>query len=361
MSLLQKIFTPGSFTKKKKLLHSEPDGEERHSPSSFKVSSSRNKRKLAAELSDSDTSEFLMQSVSTAVNCDPVPTSFKTSASFATQPKLPLGSVSPKSVRLTGSFSNTSGLFERPQHTTNTLATSFTRHNQRSLFDKVHSAGSFAAGDTAVHSSSFSANGSTVNLWRLPWTQQRVTMCPNCHRPRQRDRNTYVSRATYVVPHVVGGAGMGDDMSEAGDMSDGDSEVLNGPANDSLTHCRCGAAAEDDAQLHSSGVAVAAGQLPPVFVVETQMSSAEKLPGSIDKDSESDNEEGVRVRQSYRLSQVSPLTSASLQHRQLTLQPGMKTTSNRASTASVPSSVSHWLHEQQVSEVPAASKKKKAS
>lgn len=367
MSVLQKIFTPSSSKKKNSLLHSDLDNSEKISHSSPKASATlRSKRKP----SDEDDDEPLGRSVSMTLNCDPVPSSFKTNASFANQSKTALGPSSPKSFRASASFSGTNSHLDRHHQHNATLASSASRHNRNSLFDKpagqVNS--SFAPGDTTIPGASGTANNGTVNLWRLPWQQQKVVMCPNCHRPRKMDRaTTYVSRADYTVPQTSN-PNMADDISEASDddVSCGDSEGMGGPLTDSMTFCRCGAAVEGDVAEPSAAV----GESPPVFVVETEKSSTVVLPGTIANDSDSDTEvEGFQ--RSYKLSLVSPLTSSSLRRQQhpATLAqtpsqhvpPTLTSTSRQTSSAASMPKVSSWLNDQRKNEMPASSKPKPIS
>lgn len=358
MSVLQKIFTPGSLTKKKNPLQaSDLDDAERQSRGSPKTSAStRIKRRSSAEDDDEDSGP-LMRSVSLTVNCDPVPTSFKTNASFSSSLRAAGGPASPKSLRLSNSVAAGSGgsthLDHHHQHNA-TLASSLNRHSQRSMFDKTQNNSSFAPGDKTVLCTSGAGNATGVNLWRLPWTKQQVKMCPNCHRPRQRDRTAYVSRGDYTVPQAQADTGAGDDLSEASDdMSYDDSEGAGGAASESVTYCRCGAAA---AGGEASG---AAEEHPPVFVIETQCSLTVQLPGTIAKDSDSDGEHEGPQR-SYTLSLVSPLTSASLRRREPHVQPMLSAASRQTSSASVPKSVSTWLNDQQTSEAPCSTRPKAA-
>ncbi|CAJ1022613.1 hypothetical protein, conserved [Leishmania lindenbergi] len=360
MNILQKIFTPGSSTKKKSLLHGDQEVRERQSHTSPKASAStRIKRKSTTENSDGDSCGPLVQSVSLTVISDPVPTSFKTNSSFANQSRQTQGTASPKSVHLAGSLSNASYHLDRHHQHTSTQASSVSRHNQRSLFDRMQNSGSFALGDTTVAGGSSSANGCTVNLWRLPWTQQKVTMCPHCHRPRQRDRNTHVSRASYSVQQTGSENGMGDDMSEANDdMSYGDLEDMGGPTGESVTYCRCGAAVDGDTPPDHDNSIESAEERPQVFVVETQNPRKVLLRGPITNDSVSDSDGDEDHRRSYKLSLVSSLTSASLRRRAPHVQPTQSTDPPQSSSTSVPRSVSHWLHEQEASEAPALSSPK---
>ncbi|KAK7200736.1 hypothetical protein NESM_000131600 [Novymonas esmeraldas] len=365
MSVLQKIFTPGSLIKKKALPHGDVERSEQQRFTSPSASvTNRIKRKPTVESDDDDDRGPLARSVSMTLNCDPVPTSFKTNSSFATQSKAAPASASPKSVRLGASFSNGGTHLDRHHQHTATLASSTSRHTQRSMFDKMQTNSSFAPGDTVVPGASFAANGAgTVNLWRLPWTQQKVTMCPNCHRPRQRERtNAYVSRADYAAPPASDAVeGMGDDISEASEeMSCDDSEGVDGPVADSTTYCRCRAAAAAGTALQDAGGS--AEEHPPVFVVETERSSTVQLPGTIASDSDSDGGDVEGLQRSYKLSLVSPLTCSSLRRREPGSQPMLGAASRQTSSAtSVPRSVSNWLHEQQSTEGPKAPKPKAAA
>ncbi|GET92297.1 hypothetical protein, unknown function [Leishmania tarentolae] len=358
MNILQKIFTPSSKSKKG-LLHSDGDVRDRQSHSSPRSCTSAHvKRKPTAETSDDDDLGPVMQSVSTTVVSDPVPTSFKTNSSLVNQSKLTQGPASVKSVRRASSFSNTSCHLERHHQHSATFAGSASRHNQRSLFDKIQGSGSFAVGETAVSGGSFTANGGTVSLWRLPWTQQKVTMCPNCHRPRQRDRNVCFSRANYTMKETTIENGMGDDMSEANDdMSYSDSEDLGGPMSDSVA-CRCGVVSEGDAPLERDDSADVNEYHPQMFVVETQAASAVQLPGTIAEASDSEGEGPEDMRRSYKLSLVSPPTSSSLRRRAPHVQPLLDGSSPQKTSSSVPKRVTHWLHEQQASEASVRSKPK---
>ncbi|AYU82570.1 hypothetical protein, unknown function [Leishmania donovani] len=359
MNILHKIFTPGSKSKKT-LLHCDVEVGDRQPHSSPKVSASvQVKRKsTAASSDDDDDCGPLMRSVSMTVVSDPVPTSFKTNSSFANQSRPTQGPASFKSARLANSFSNASCHLERHHQHTAALAGSVSRHNQRSLFDKIQGSGSFAAGETTVSGGSFTANGGAVNLWRLPWTQQKVTMCPNCHRPRQRDRTMFVSRASYTLQETTIENGMGDDMSEANeDMSYSDSEGMGAPMSDSVT-CRCGVVSEGDAPLDYDDSAEATEEHPQMFVVETQNPSAVQLPGTIAEASDSEGEGREDLRRSYKLSLVSPPTSTSLRRRAPHVQPPLSGASTKSNTASVPKRVTHWLHEQQTSEAPVVLKPK---
>ncbi|KAG5468279.1 hypothetical protein LSCM1_02257 [Leishmania martiniquensis] len=354
MNILQKIFSPGS-TAKKTLLHGDLEVGDRQSRSSPKASAStRMKQKSAAERSDDDPCETLMQSVSMTVNSDPVPTSFKTNSSFANPSKHTQGSASPRSARLAGSMPNMSSHSDRHQQHPSTLASSASRPNQRSLFDKIQGSGSFAVGDTTVPGGSFAGNGGTVSFWRLPWTQQKVIMCSNCHRPRQRDRGTYVSRTNYAAQQTSCEKDMSDDMSEANDDSSyADSEDMGGPTSEAVSYCRCRAGLEGDAPRERHNSVDAAEEPPEVFVVETRNSSVAHGRCTIDSGSDSDGE-GIEGRQrSYKLSLVSSLTSSSLWRRAPHVQQTLNTDLRHSCTSSVPGSVSHWLHEQQTSEAPA--------
>ncbi|CBZ30343.1 hypothetical protein, unknown function [Leishmania mexicana MHOM/GT/2001/U1103] len=358
MNILHKIFTPGSKSKKT-LLHCDVEAGDRQSNSSPKVSTSvQIKRKSTGKSSDDDDCGPLMRSVSMTVVSDPVPTSFKTNSSFANQSRPTQGPASFRSVPPASSLSNASCHLERHHQHTAALASSVSRHNQRSLFDKIQGSGSFAVGETTVSGGSFTANGGTVNLWRLPWTQKKVTMCPNCHRPRERDRNVYVSRASYVLQETTIENGMGDDMSEANeDMSYSESEGMGGPMSDSVT-CRCGVVSEGDAPLDYDDSAEATEEHPQMFIVETQNPSAVQLPGTVAEASDSEDEGRDDLRRSYKLSFVSPPTSTSLRRRAPHAQRPLGGASPQSNTASVPKRVTHWLHEQQTSEAPVLSKPK---
>lgn len=353
MSMLQKLFSSSSSKKKGSLLQADVDGSEKTPRSSPKTSaSSRIKRKPL----DEEGGEPLAHSVSMTVNCDPVPPSFKTNSSFATQSKPMQGFNSPKSFRSNASFSGTNSHLDRHHQHNATLASSASRHNRNSLFDKPAGQvnGSFALGDTTVPGANGTTNTGTVNLWHLPWTQQKVMMCPNCHRPRKMDRaTTYVSRADYSVPQTSN-PNLADDISEASDgASRDDSECLGEALTDSMTFCRCGAAIEGEALESSAPME----ERPPVFVVETAKSSSMVLPGTIADDSDSDVEvEGLQ--RSYKLSLVSPLTSSSLRRQQPRVPPTLSSASRQTpSAASVPK-VDSWLNDQQQMKVPASSKPK---
>jgi hypothetical protein len=352
MSVLQKIFTPSSSKKKSSLLHSDVDNSEKVSHASPKVSAST---RIKHKPFDEDDDDGQGRSVSMTVNCDPVPSSFKTNSSFANQSKGGLGPNSPKSFRANASFSGTSSHLDRHHQHNATLASSASRHNRNSLFDKptTQVSSSFAPGDTTIPGANGTANNGTMNLWRLPWTQQKVVMCSNCHRPRKMDRaTTYVSRVDYSVPQTSN-PNMGDDISEASDadMSCDDSEDGNGLLADSMTFCRCGAAMEVG-DIAEPGPAFE--ECPPVFVVETEKSSTVVLPGTIADDSDSDVEvEGFQ--RSYKLSLVSPLTSSSLRRQQPPAH-----VAPTLGAASVPK-VSSWLNDQRKSEAPASSKPKPIS
>lgn len=363
MSVLQKIFTPSSSKKKGSLLQSDVDGSERVLHSSPKASASTRIKRRPSDVDDEDT-EVLTKSVSMTLNCDPVPLSFKTNSSFANQARLTAGSSSPKSLRANASFSGTNSHLERHHQHNVTLASSATRHNRSSLFDKpaTQANSSFAPGDTTIPGASGVASNGTMNLWRLPWTQQKVIMCPNCHRPRKVDRaNTYVSRADYSVPQTSS-PDMADDISEASDdVSCADSEGMSGPLGDSMTFCRCGAAVEtesgDAAAAAATGAGAAQEEHPPVFVVETAKSSNVVLPGTIADDSDSDVEvEGFQ--RSYRLSLVSPLTSSSLRRQQPHVPPTLGAASRQTSSGASAPKVNTWLNDQRKNDVPASSKPK---
>ncbi|KAG5493212.1 hypothetical protein GH5_01952 [Leishmania sp. Ghana 2012 LV757] len=355
MNILQKIFSPGSTAKKKTLLHGDLEVGDRQSRSTPKPSApTRIKRKSTAESSADDLCGPLMQSVSMTVHSDPVPTSFKTNSSFANHARPTQGPASPKSLRLAGSLSNMSSHVDRHQQHSATLVSSVPRHSERSLFDKKQGSGSFAAGDTAVPGGSFAANGGTVNLWRLPWTQQKVIMCSNCHRPRQRGRSTYISRAHYTAQQVSCDNDMGDDISEANDdTSYSDSEDMGGPTSEAVSHCRCGITMDGDVPREHHSSAEAAEEQPEVFVVETRNSNVARFPGTMGSDSDSDGEGAEGLRRSFKLSLVSSLTSSSLRRRAPHAPQALNADSRHSCTASVPKSVSHWLHEQQTSEAPA--------
>ncbi|KPA82290.1 hypothetical protein ABB37_03395 [Leptomonas pyrrhocoris] len=353
MSVLQRIFTPSSSKKKSSLLHSDLENSEKIPQAAPKASAStRIKRKSSSE----DEGEALCRSVSMTVNCDPVPSSFKTNASFANQSKATAGPNSPKSLHVSGSLSGANGHLDRHHRHTATLASSASRPNRNSLFDKPAGPAnsSFASGDMTVPCASGTANNGAVNLWRLPWTQQKVVMCPNCHRPRKTDRATpYVSRADYAVPQTSS-PNFAEDISEASDdISCGDSEGVGGPLTDSMTFCRCGAAVGGDVAEPNAAMT----ESPPVFVVETGKSSNMVLPGTIARDSDSDTEmEGVQ--RAFKLSLVSPLTTSSLRRQQPHVPPSLGSTSRQTSSAASVPKVHSWLNDQRGSEVPVTSKPK---
>lgn len=239
-----------------------------------------------------------------AISSDPVPQTFRSPAVIL-QKSSPLLVHQTHSNISTPGFSNGSFTHDRAVP----VRGSPIALTQSRSAPQFRGTGSFAGSD--VH-------GNTVNYWHLPWSPQRVVMCPYCHRPQQQ------------VP--VGGYGsLPGARSEASSRSSCCSDSSDSCQQE--TYCRCGTRGADDlhaSQSYTSGALKndnsmalstsshsAAYTLPPVFIVETQRSACITVPGTLAEDGsssedEDDNSANPRTSSHVKLSLVTPLTSHSL-------------------------------------------------
>ncbi|KPI90488.1 hypothetical protein ABL78_0418 [Leptomonas seymouri] len=246
MSVLQKIFSPGSSKKKNMLLHSDVEASEKNCQLPAKASAStRIKRKPSDERDDGT----LGRSVSTTVNCDPVPLSFKTNPSFANHSRIGFDPSSPESFRAHAS-PGANGQLDRLQRHTTTNVKTIPPSNRKFILEHepVKGYSSLAVGNAKIYDPNETTNNGATNLWRLPWTQQKVVMCPNCHRPRKTEK------ATTNVPQASN-PNHADDMSEANEVaSSRGSDPMAVVLEELATYCRCKAAVEAEVPEPASAV-----------------------------------------------------------------------------------------------------------
>lgn len=165
--------------------------------------------------------------------------------------------------------------------------------------------------------------GSSVNYWRLPWTQQKVVMCQYCNRP-QKPRQPAAMNSKEVHSGASSAASNTDadaesSDSESDDDDDGDKHHPACLGSPMTTYCRCGQTADADGGTTApTGAQESPAQPapPPVFIVETDRSTNVIVPGTIADDGTSSDDEdrdahGGRMH-AMKLSLVSPLTSCSL-------------------------------------------------
>lgn len=188
--------------------------------------------------------------------------------------------------------------------------------------------------------------GSTVNYWRLPWTQQKVAMCPYCNRLIRQERVTQMNSKEFFVDDSIR-SDIGADLSKTSSCSDSSSSSSGSSSNSgayhpgldspSATYCRCGVGSTQFALGPGAEGGEASGATtknasfaqprsngdlahsqppppPPVFIVETERSLNIVVPGTIADNSSSSSEDSDTEgnHRSVKLSLVSPLTSSTL-------------------------------------------------